>query len=168
MVTTQMGLKLPGENDFYNVADFNDNFRTIENAIVALTERFESARAAIPHFATGLVTASNANGAEVELGFRPRCVFVFARRMTGSVGSGTTTTWVPWGRFLAMAIDASAGNQVNPGLSGDVITLEIRANGFWVNQMLGAISADIPATQAARVTTQEVAATRALRYVAFG
>lgn len=37
MITTNMGLKLPHEDDFYNIDDFNDNFNHIERAVSGLT-----------------------------------------------------------------------------------------------------------------------------------
>ncbi|GAC44310.1 hypothetical protein, partial [Paenibacillus popilliae] len=36
--TPNYGLKLPGENDFYSVGDFNDNFNAVDAALTAAKE----------------------------------------------------------------------------------------------------------------------------------
>ncbi|MCL2071235.1 MAG: hypothetical protein FWH07_03265 [Oscillospiraceae bacterium] len=58
MTTTAMGLKLPSEDDFYNIGDFNGNFNRIEEVIGVVNDGLDSAAQSI-NAVDQRVTAAN-------------------------------------------------------------------------------------------------------------
>jgi hypothetical protein len=170
-----MGLKLPGENDFYDVRDFNNNFIAVENAIESLgktlSAKIESVSQEIADSGIGglgvVSGIMSANGA-MNLGFRPSAVIVMSREMGGNQRAAGAVHLTPWGRNIAMAVDAPSGNQTRRDATTApetaVTTLEITATGFNVSGMFG--SHNMHPTSAA-FEQHPVSAQWPLRYIAF-
>jgi len=121
-MTTDLVLNKPRENDFYDINVFNENFSRIENAINALTRsvRTLTDEAASPTMVTGVMTAIGA----MNLGWRPKAVFVFASRFFGN-----TTGFA---NMVAMSI-----REHHQSYDTTKLQLRIDANGFTVWNMRG-------------------------------
>jgi hypothetical protein len=109
----------------------------------------------------------SANGA-MNLGFRPSAVIVMSREMGGNQRAAGAVHLTPWGRNIAMAVDAPSGNQTRRDATTApetaVTTLEITATGFNVSGMFG--SHNMHPTSAA-FEQHPVSAQWPLRYIAF-
>jgi len=156
----ELELKRFEEDDYYDIQDFNDNFESVEsfvnervhhiegvvNTLIDKIDNFENFA-----FVTGVMSA---NGA-MNLGWKPKVVFVFGTRITAAQGGTNDTVWSA-GASIAMAFEGHL--QRNHGAnSTSNIVLEITASGFTTNALNGAAFSTTPATNASNP----------LKYVAF-
>jgi hypothetical protein len=140
MITTDLGLKLPGNDDFYDIEDFNNNFSHIENVVSALSRKIDAF--ATVSFVTGIMTA---NGA-MNLGFQPSCVMVFPSNTV----YGTTTS-IPLHTVMALP-----GRPYFDDGTGNNTRLAINDNGFVTTGLFGGWT-----------NTGIITAARPLKYIAF-
>jgi hypothetical protein len=136
------------------------------NAEIALIERVDdshrySMRSDLSAF-TLVVTGIMTENGTMHLGFQPSCVIIMARRMTGRIGLGTSSTWLPWGNHIAMAVRGETGNQERE--IGDS-TVTITSDGFTTNSMFGSV---LPHdSNSNRVSAAFPSTAAPLRYIAF-
>jgi len=138
MITTELGLKLPHNDDFYDIEDFNNNFQHIENMINALIARVNAVETAL--LVTGILSS---NGA-LNFGWKPKVVIIFST----TFGTGTD---VPLS--IAMATSNATNTYPQRNRSSSQESLVITDIGFQTTGMTSAGAAP--------------SASSPLRYVAF-
>jgi hypothetical protein len=163
MTTTESGLKILGDNDFYKVSDFNENFLAVERLINEITQSLNGSINALTQSVNGSIntitqsmqtmqtsiTAASrpalvggivsANGT-YHFDFQPTAVIVMSQTM-GSL-SNTTSVWCPPGKILGIAV--RGGEQIHPTQSGvatQYISLQISGSSFTAQGFWGSVSA---------------------------
>jgi hypothetical protein len=144
----------------------DDDFRLagksdLESAVSVINSRIDG------QVVTGVLSA---NGT-VTLGFRPSCVILMARTVTGETNNSLSTTgtnWVPWGRLIAMSVSGAAGDSLHPQTPNfsQFSPLTLTATGFTTANMLGGISRS-PSQSSLGVDAMSANSTNTLRYIAF-
>jgi hypothetical protein len=115
-------LKLPQEDDYYNVGDFNENFELFESIVA---EKFAEIEENAADFVTGVMTG---NGA-VNLGWQPKAVFVMCSDSLAVAQSVFGYSRV----FNSMALAFPD----HPFKSAGVTRLTVTETGFVTNGMSG-------------------------------
>jgi hypothetical protein len=134
-----------------------------ESAIADINSRISTLSTVV----TGVMSA---NGTLI-LGFRPSCVIVMARTSVSESNNSASTAgtqWVPWGRFISMAVSGTNGDSWHPSspqLPTAHSTIVMTNTGFTVSNMFGGIARTSTGTSLG-VEVFTVSATNTLRYVA--